>query len=250
MTVTHYAVLQLLAQHPGLSNSQLARGAFVSRQSMNVLLQFLERAGIVTRPAEAPVGKMLPTRLTPLGRRQLAKATVSTIRYSDGMTQTAASTIRGARVRAGLTQTELAAKANISQSVVSAYESAKREPSFETLRKLVAAAGFDLDLIVVPAAPKTLRRQAIDQNRMRLQRTLRTLGARNIRLFGSVARGDDGPDSDIDLLVDVAPDVGLFALGRMRSEAERILGTTVDLVPANSLKPDLAERVLAEAIAL
>jgi DNA-binding MarR family transcriptional regulator len=77
MTVTHYAVLELLAQRPGLSNSELARGAFVSRQSMNVLLQSLERHGVVTRPAEAPVGKTLPTKLTPLGRRQLAKATVA-----------------------------------------------------------------------------------------------------------------------------------------------------------------------------
>lgn len=153
-------------------------------------------------------------------------------------------------MRARLTQTELAAKANIAQSVVSAYESSKREPSFETLRKLVAATGFDLDVVLVPAAPKSLRRHAIDQNRLRLQRALRELGARNIRLFGSVARGDDGPDSDIDLLVDVAPDVGMFALGRMRSEAERVLGTSVDVVPANSLKPDVAERVLAEAIAL
>jgi DNA-binding MarR family transcriptional regulator len=77
MTVTHYACLELLAQRPGLSNSELARGAFVSRQSMNVLLQSLERDRVVTRPAEAPVGKTLPTTLTPLGRRQLAKATVA-----------------------------------------------------------------------------------------------------------------------------------------------------------------------------
>ena len=77
MTVTHYSCLELLAQRPGLSNSELARGAFVSRQSMNVLLQALERDGFVTRPATAPVGKVLPTRLTPLGRSRLAKATVA-----------------------------------------------------------------------------------------------------------------------------------------------------------------------------
>jgi DNA-binding MarR family transcriptional regulator len=77
MTVTHYSCLELLAQRPGLSNSELARGAFVSRQSMNVLLQALERDGFVARPATAPVGKVLPTRLTPLGRRRLAKATVA-----------------------------------------------------------------------------------------------------------------------------------------------------------------------------
>src|SRR6478609_7889127 len=63
MTVTHYACLELLEQRPGLSNSELARGTFVTRQSMNVLLHALERDGYVTRPAEAPAGKILPTRL-------------------------------------------------------------------------------------------------------------------------------------------------------------------------------------------
>jgi DNA-binding MarR family transcriptional regulator len=77
MTVTHYSCLELLAQRSGLSNSELARGAFVTRQSMNVLLRALERDGIVTRPAEAPVGKALPTRLTPRGRRSLATASAA-----------------------------------------------------------------------------------------------------------------------------------------------------------------------------
>jgi hypothetical protein len=61
MTITHYSCLELLAQRPGLSNSELARGAFVTRQSMNVLLQALERQGLVVRPAQAPVGRTLPT---------------------------------------------------------------------------------------------------------------------------------------------------------------------------------------------
>ncbi len=85
MTVTHYSCLELLAQRPGLSNSELARGAFVSRQSMNVLLQSLERDGIVTRPAEATVGKTLPTTITPRGRRQLAKATAAVKGVEDRM---------------------------------------------------------------------------------------------------------------------------------------------------------------------
>jgi DNA-binding MarR family transcriptional regulator len=77
MTITHYSCLELLAQRPGLSNSELARGAFVTRQSMNVLLQALERDGFVSRPEQAPVGKALPTRLTPLGREQLGQATAA-----------------------------------------------------------------------------------------------------------------------------------------------------------------------------
>ncbi|RYJ06719.1 MAG: MarR family transcriptional regulator [Actinomycetales bacterium] len=92
MTITHYSCLELLSQRPGLSNSELARGAFVTRQSMNVLLQTLERDGFVTRPAEAPVGKALPARLTPSGRRSLAKATAAVRSVEDrmltGMTET------------------------------------------------------------------------------------------------------------------------------------------------------------------
>lgn len=77
MSVTHYSCLELLAQRPGLSNSELARGAFVTRQSMNVLLQALERDGYVTRPAQARIGKVLPARLTARGRRSLQKASTA-----------------------------------------------------------------------------------------------------------------------------------------------------------------------------
>ncbi|WP_022906770.1 MarR family winged helix-turn-helix transcriptional regulator [Curtobacterium sp. B18] len=77
MTITHYSCLELLAQRPGSSNSDLARGAFVTRQSMNVLLQALERDGSVSRASEAPVGKALPVQLTPLGRKRLAEASAA-----------------------------------------------------------------------------------------------------------------------------------------------------------------------------
>lgn len=90
MTVTHYSCLELLAQRPGLSNSELARGAFVTRQSMNVLLQALERDGYVTRPAEARIGKVLPAQLTDKGRQELRKATAAVrsveVRMLSGMT--------------------------------------------------------------------------------------------------------------------------------------------------------------------
>ncbi|MER6533779.1 MarR family transcriptional regulator [Streptomyces sp900105755] len=92
MSVTHYSCLELLAQRPGLSNSELARGAFVTRQSMNVLLQALERDGYVTRPTEAPVGKALPARLTPRGRQSLEKASAAVraveVKMLAGMTET------------------------------------------------------------------------------------------------------------------------------------------------------------------
>lgn len=54
--------------------------------------------------------------------------------------------------------------------------------------------------------------------------------ASRVRLFGSVARGDDRPDSDIDLLVDFAPESSLFDLMRMTRELEELLGHPVDVV--------------------
>ncbi|GAB3913142.1 MarR family transcriptional regulator [Kibdelosporangium lantanae] len=105
MSVTHYACLELLAQRPGLSNSELARGAFVTRQSMNTLLQALERDGYVTRPAAAPVGKVLPTRLTPRGRRSLERASAAVRSVED-------------RMLAGLTETERSGASRILRSMI------------------------------------------------------------------------------------------------------------------------------------
>lgn len=86
MSITHYSCLELLAQRPGLSNSDLARGAFVTRQSMNVLLQALEHDGLVVRPETPPSGRALPTELTPAGRRQLAAASTAVRAVEDRMT--------------------------------------------------------------------------------------------------------------------------------------------------------------------
>ena len=107
MNVTRYSCLELLAQRPGLSSSELARGAFVTRQSMNVLLQALEREGLVTRPTAAPVGKVLPTRLTPRGRRSLEKASIA---------------VRSVEVRmlAGLTEDEQSAAFRVLRSMTRA----------------------------------------------------------------------------------------------------------------------------------
>ena len=85
MNITHYSCLELLAQRPGLSNSELARGAFVTRQSMNVLLLSLERDGIVTRPERPESGRALPTELTAKGRTQLAAASAAVKAVEDRM---------------------------------------------------------------------------------------------------------------------------------------------------------------------
>lgn len=70
-----------------------------------------------------------------------------------------------------------------------------------------------------------------------------------LSVFGSTARGNAGPDSDIDLLVVFQPDavVGLIAFNRFRRELETALGRRVDLVPRDGLKPIIRDEVLSEA---
>ena len=57
-----------------------------------------------------------------------------------------------------------------------------------------------------------------------------------MRVFGSVARGEDRPDSDVDLLADFPPGLSLLGLDRLQADLEGILGTRVDLIPAADLK--------------
>ncbi|TDQ54352.1 MarR family winged helix-turn-helix transcriptional regulator [Actinorugispora endophytica] len=74
LTVPQYACLELLDERPGLSNAELARGAFVTRQSMNVVLRGLQDAGLTSRPAAADRGRALPAHLTAEGRARLDAA--------------------------------------------------------------------------------------------------------------------------------------------------------------------------------
>ncbi|MFO7917509.1 MAG: nucleotidyltransferase family protein [Anaerolineae bacterium] len=71
----------------------------------------------------------------------------------------------------------------------------------------------------------------------------------SLGVFGSVLRDDFRPDSDVDLLVEFAPDaeIGFMALSRMRRELSELLGRSVDLVPRRGLKPQIRASVLSDA---
>ncbi|MDA8071717.1 MAG: helix-turn-helix domain-containing protein [Actinomycetota bacterium] len=167
---------------------------------------------------------------------------------------TAAVLLRDARHSAGLSQVELGRRAGVSQSVVSAYESGARQPSVPMLARLVAATGFELDIeLSEPAATglaSGMLTQRVHRHRVELQAVLARYGLSNLRVFGSVARGEERSGSDVDLLVDVPEGVGLVTLERCQAELEGILGARVDLVPAGDLKAGVAAEVLAEALAL
>ncbi|MFC8921923.1 MarR family winged helix-turn-helix transcriptional regulator [Cellulosimicrobium sp. NPDC057127] len=85
LTVPQYACLEILGHRPGLSGAELARAAFVTRQSMHALLRGLEERGLLTRPASAPHGRALPTELTPAGRAALESASAAVARVERAM---------------------------------------------------------------------------------------------------------------------------------------------------------------------
>ena len=69
-------------------------------------------------------------------------------------------------------------------------------------------------------------------------------------MFGSVATGTEQAGSDIDLLFDMGTPMGLMELGALERRLSGLLGADVDLIPAATLRPDLRDRVLDEAVAL
>ena len=75
-------------------------------------------------------------------------------------------------------------------------------------------------------------------------------GARNVRVFGSVARGEAGPESDVDLLVDVGADRSAWFPAGLILDLEQLLGRKVDVLTEDGLHWYLRERVLREAVPL
>jgi predicted nucleotidyltransferase/DNA-binding XRE family transcriptional regulator len=147
-----------------------------------------------------------------------------------------ATAIVQARQIAGLTQAELARRSGTSQPAVNRYESGRVTPRPATLRRLLESCR---------KAPRPS--DVLQAHRDEVLAYARRLGASNVLVFGSVARGEDDYDSDVDLLIDIPPTFGLFAMARFQRELSDLLGVAVDLGSAEDLRPSIRERVLAEA---
>jgi hypothetical protein len=173
----------------------------------------------------------------------------------DSQPVTAGALLRQARKKAGLSQVELAARAGVTQSVVSAYESGHRQPAIPALAALIDAAGYEL-VLGLRRQPRRLGRlsgpvgRRVRRHRHDLIAAAAAHGVQNLRVFGSVARGEDRPDSDVDLLADLPAGLSLFGLGRVEADLEAILGARVDLIPAGDLKPGVRARVEPDLVAL
>ncbi|MGK6312566.1 nucleotidyltransferase family protein [Neorhizobium sp. DT-125] len=90
--------------------------------------------------------------------------------------------------------------------------------------------------------------EVLEKNREAIREATKRFNAANPRVFGSVARGEDGPDSDIDILVDALPGSTLFTLGGLQYELEQMFGgIKVDLLTEGGLPAPIRDRVLSEA---
>jgi uncharacterized protein len=146
----------------------------------------------------------------------------------------AATKIRTARVTERLTQAELASRSGTTQSAIAAYESGSRQPSDATLRRLLSASGFR------PAHLLASRRDEICGVAERHR-------AHDVRVFGSISRGEDGPTSDVDLLVRFERGSSLLDLAALEDELTALLGVNVDVVSEGGLRLPKHQAILDDA---
>ena len=94
------------------------------------------------------------------------------------------------------------------------------------------------------------REELLKEKRAEILSMAAKYGARNVRIFGSMARGEADAQSDIDFLVEMEPGRSLLDLGGLQAELEALFGCPVDVVTDKGLKARIRGRVLAQAVAV
>lgn len=140
------------------------------------------------------------------------------------------------RNRAGLTQKELSALSGVAQPNIAAYEKGTRNPSAQMIERLAAAA---------KPRPSTV----LSKHREAIRAIAAQHKALDVMVFGSVARGEDRPGSDLDLLVRFRPDASLFDLTGLAEDVEELTGVHVDVISEGGLREGHNE-IRAQAVAL
>jgi hypothetical protein len=90
----------------------------------------------------------------------------------------------------------------------------------------------------------------IEEHREEIKQLAALRGARRVRVFGSRARGDARPDSDVDILVDLDKGRSALALGGLLMDLQDLLGKRVEVVTPNALHPKIRENILKQAVDL
>lgn len=134
-----------------------------------------------------------------------------------------------------MSQSELARTAHVAQPNLSAYENGRRTPSPEVLARITQAL----------AGRPSLR---VAQHRDGIRALVAEHHASSPRIFGSAARGEDVPGSDLDLLVDFSDEATLLDEVGLRLALRDLLQIEVDIVAGDSLRGEFRERVLGEAV--
>jgi predicted nucleotidyltransferase len=92
--------------------------------------------------------------------------------------------------------------------------------------------------------------EALPQHRETIRQLVQQAGMANPRVFGSVLRGEDGEDSDLDILVDPAPRASLLAMERLQAQLAQATGVKIDLRTPEEIHLKFREKVLSEAARL
>ena len=143
--------------------------------------------------------------------------------------------VRALREAAGLSQAELARRSGVAQPNVAAYEAGRRGVSPKMLERLRTAA-------------RPLPHDALAARSADLVSLADGYGLHNVRVFGSAARGTDGPGSDLDILVTRSPGTGLLTVAAFAAEASELLGVEVDVLTDGGLRA--GHEILATAVAV
>src|SRR5258708_39990993 len=161
-----------------------------------------------------------------------------------------------ARLAAGLTQSGLAARIGTTQSAIARLESGTITPTVETLSRLADVVRLRFEIAPnsgLTAHEIRVRKPTLEDLRTKRSEILEIAarhGARNIRVFGSVARGDADAASDVDILVDLVADAHGFAYFGLFEDLRRalrdVIGYDVDVVDSAGLR-DMRERGLEAA---
>jgi predicted nucleotidyltransferase/DNA-binding XRE family transcriptional regulator len=150
---------------------------------------------------------------------------------------------RIARTRAGLTQAELARRAGISRPTLVNFENGKASPHRSSVVALKSALSGS-------SQPQPSCLADTLRALQRMKPDLKARGVEHLAVFGSVARMEDSPDSDIDIVVDIDParHFDIFDLAGIAGDISRSLGRQVDVLERKSLKPSFLHEVERDQI--
>ncbi|HYM91461.1 MAG TPA: helix-turn-helix domain-containing protein [bacterium] len=176
------------------------------------------------------------------------------VRKGPGSAEPFRRALSAARRAAGLTQAALAARLGTTQSAIARLERGEVAPTITTLSRLADALGIQFEVlprsgIVVRETSPGLTLADLRARRDDLLAIAARHGARHVRVFGSVARGDARPDSDVDFLVEFAPGRTVLDLSGLILDLEETLGRKVNVVEVRRPSP-AAERIRHEAVPL